>query len=561
MGVLFSLLLFASLSAADFIRGDANGDRKVTISDTSFLFGAMFLGRGLPECVSAGDANDDGTIDLSDGIWLLNGLFMGGAPPPSPFPGPGPDPTPEGSDCPSYGNGSPLEDPEARVEITSATAPGGTDRKATITLALSNSKAIGGYYVKILDGAGILADTGLNMRNGLRSLANLVGTDEDGKALENRPPDFFRGQVQDGQIEAEAVMTFKMPAEIPPGDGVPLLELRLCLEPGTPAGDYPLTLEAAELAASCVPKWGTGQNACSDTGRPIYPAMVSRTLHVAEAVASGSNCDLSIPPPPPPIHILFKLEDASGSPGAPVSVPFIVKADRPSQGFSYSIDFDETMVEAEGTHKLWTKPNGTAYEFEKFEFDNQDQIPGSSGVVEGFLAGAAVISLTDTGEVLPPSEEVAVLQFDFMVKPSTPTGSSTELVFKDGAPGSGGPVPNKLIAGGIHITPSLASSFLFVNGRINIVADVTLFIRGDANGDRLLDISDPVTTLGYLYLGELAPPCLDGADATDDGKLDIADPVVTLEHLFKGGGSLPAPGGRPGADPTPDDLTCAGSTS
>jgi hypothetical protein len=557
--MLSSLLLSASLSAADFIRGDANGDRKVTISDTSFLFGAMFLGRSFPECVSAGDANDDGFLDLSDGIALLSGLFMGGSPPPSPFPGPGPDPTPSEFDCPSYGNGSPLEDPEARVEIASATAPGGTDRKATITVALTNSKAIGAYHLTILDGAGILADANLTSTSGLKSLAVLAGTDEEGKALENRPPDFFRGQVQDGQIEAEAVMTFTMPAEIPPGDSVPLLELRLCLEPGTPAGDYPLTLEAAELAASCVPKWGTGQNACPDTGRPIYPAMVSGTLHVAEAVASGSNCDISVPPPPPAIHILFKLQDTSGSPGAPVSVPFIVKADRPSQGFSYSIDFDETVLEAEGTHQLWTKPNGTAYEFEKFEFNNDDRIPGSSGIVEGFLAGAAVISLTDTGEVLPPSEEVAVLQFDFLVKPSTPTGSSTELVFQDGAPGSGGPVPNKIIAGGKDITPSLAGSFLFVNARINIVADVTLFIRGDANGDRLLDISDPVTTLGYLYLGELVPPCLDGADATDDGKLDIADPVVTLEHLFKGGGSLAAPNGRPGADPTPDDLTCAGS--
>jgi hypothetical protein len=45
------------------------------------------------------------------------------------------------------------------------------------------------------------------------------------------------------------------------------------------------------------------------------------------------------------------------------------------------------------------------------------------------------------------------------------------------------------------------------------------FVRADANGDPKLDISDAVTVLNYLFLGDAAPDCLDAADTNDDGEL------------------------------------------
>src|SRR5262245_37078761 len=127
-----------SLSAADFIRGDSNGDQQVSISDTTFILGYMFLGSPGPECENAGDADDSGMIDIADAIKVLNGLFLGGTVP-APFPAPGADPTEPSPNCESYGNGQPLEDPEAKLEIASAIAFGGADRKATIILALTSS--------------------------------------------------------------------------------------------------------------------------------------------------------------------------------------------------------------------------------------------------------------------------------------------------------------------------------------------------------------------------------------------------------------------------------------
>jgi Ca2+-binding EF-hand superfamily protein len=84
------------------------------------------------------------------------------------------------------------------------------------------------------------------------------------------------------------------------------------------------------------------------------------------------------------------------------------------------------------------------------------------------------------------------------------------------------------------------------------------FVRGDANLDSLVDISDAVGVLGFLFLGQAAPLCMDAADASDDGIVDISDPVTVLRVLFLGGASLPEPSPLAGEDPTIDDLTCDG---
>lgn len=58
-----------------------------------------------------------------------------------------------------------------------------------------------------------------------------------------------------------------------------------------------------------------------------------------------------------------------------------------------------------------------------------------------------------------------------------------------------------------------------------------------------------------LFLGNSAPTCLDAADVNDDGLVDISDAVKILQYLFLGGFEPPAPGpGSCGVDPTPDDL-------
>jgi len=96
-------------------------------------------------------------------------------------------------------------------------------------------------------------------------------------------------------------------------------------------------------------------------------------------------------------------------------------------------------------------------------------------------------------------------------------------------------------------------------GSVRIGTCRLTFVRGDANWDQKLDISDGTFTLNYLFTGGDAPRCWDAADTNDDGALDISDAVKLLNFLFLGG-DLP-PGTKPGEpqeDKTQDRLDCKG---
>jgi hypothetical protein len=82
-----------------------------------------------------------------------------------------------------------------------------------------------------------------------------------------------------------------------------------------------------------------------------------------------------------------------------------------------------------------------------------------------------------------------------------------------------------------------------------------VFVRGDANGDRRFNITDPLVILNSLYFGGILS-CEDAADVDDTGNLDLTDVVALLDHLFQGGAQPEPPYPAPGTDPTTDLLGC-----
>ena len=79
----------------EFIRGDANDDDLVDLSDAIHCLNYVFVSGDKPSCLAAADADDNGEIDLTDAILILSYLFQGESPPASPFPEAGLDPTPD----------------------------------------------------------------------------------------------------------------------------------------------------------------------------------------------------------------------------------------------------------------------------------------------------------------------------------------------------------------------------------------------------------------------------------------------------------------------------------
>src|SRR2546426_665077 len=63
----------------------------------------------------------------------------------------------------------------------------------------------------------------------------------------------------------------------------------------------------------------------------------------------------------------------------------------------------------------------------------------------------------------------------------------------------------------------------------------TRFIRGNANNDSRVDLSDAITILQYLFAG-VPPraPCQDALDTNDSGRVDLSDAIYLLSYLFQG---------------------------
>ncbi|MCA8960546.1 MAG: FG-GAP repeat protein, partial [Planctomycetes bacterium] len=86
------------------------------------------------------------------------------------------------------------------------------------------------------------------------------------------------------------------------------------------------------------------------------------------------------------------------------------------------------------------------------------------------------------------------------------------------------------------------------------------FIRGDLDGDGALLITDAIAILDGLFVAG-AFDCPDAADANDDSLIDISDPIYTLAYLFGGGIAPPPPWSACGPDPTVDALAdCVASS-
>jgi Dockerin type I domain len=58
---------------------------------------------------------------------------------------------------------------------------------------------------------------------------------------------------------------------------------------------------------------------------------------------------------------------------------------------------------------------------------------------------------------------------------------------------------------------------------------------GDANSDGLINISDAVWILSYIFRGGAAPEPLESGDANADGLVNVSDAVWIQNYIFKGG--------------------------
>jgi len=86
-----------------------------------------------------------------------------------------------------------------------------------------------------------------------------------------------------------------------------------------------------------------------------------------------------------------------------------------------------------------------------------------------------------------------------------------------------------------------------VGGVVEIAAE-TWFVRGELNGDGLVDISDAITLLLQLFVDRNIPIDVIAADINQDDGIDTSDAIYLLDFLFRGGPPIPAPFPEPGPE-------------
>jgi hypothetical protein len=175
-----------------------------------------------------------------------------------------------------------------------------------------------------------------------------------------------------------------------------------------------------------------------------------------------------------------------------------------------------------------------------------------SGPCEGSSGATSAIVLALRPPLIALPNDATYVVARIGVQATIPPGGGwMVLQYADGCQPSGRqPVDNLVSQMRESIKPTLGTT------EVTLSVNSGVFRRGDANTDGTTDISDPVATLGFLFLGTEVLRCRDAADADDSGELDISDAIYSLTFQFLGGPPPKTPFHACDTDGTKDPLDC-----
>jgi hypothetical protein len=243
----------------------------------------------------------------------------------------------------------------------------------------------------------------------------------------------------------------------------------------------------------------------------------------------------------------FSIGDAVGFPQEQgVHVPMTLSSTVPYYGFQAAFEFDALQVQVSNIFFEDTVIEGNDYVFAH----SQNDAVGAFSVV----ATLVDVFTPFSGESLPAGQNQLVADIVFTVS-SAATPGANPIDFVDGRKIPDHPDPTILPAIENLVILEDEEFRPFLNGGVFTVT--AGFVRGDANFDGGVDISDPIFTLLYILFGGLAPPCEQGADTNNDDGIDISDAIFTLQYLFLGAAEPSEPFPNKGPAIPGRELTCS----
>lgn len=285
-------------------------------------------------------------------------------------------------------------------------------------------------------------------------------------------------------------------------------------------------------------------NATSFVDRDLRPGVYEYAITAfrGNLASPREECRVVIDGPPPVNLLYFSsgvfAEEAGDVLPVPVDgsgrVTCMASNSDPVQGWSFGVCSDPSaLIPTEATI------DGTT----------AGALNGGTGpsflVINRFAEGAtmaAVIDVRDTSDTLPPGSRHSLLRLAYEPGPDARPEVLYPVRYCEtlGAP----PVAVVYVVSGFEVRPERRpGSVVFRSPR------GPLFLRGDANGDDVVNMSDAQSVLSYLFTGGDEPKCLESADANGSREVNIADGVYILQWEFLGGPQPPAPFPRCGVVP------------
>ena len=233
----------------------------------------------------------------------------------------------------------------------------------------------------------------------------------------------------------------------------------------------------------------------------------------------------------------------------------LITLDHPEavEAFSFGLVYDSNDIDPMGAEAGAAVMDATGPAGPDFYF--VDLLPSGVPVTGNGLTVACILSLSFPIVTIPAGfqQEITVVTFDCL--PTATPGVEIAVDFSDQLGD-----PQILLVASVIGQDQFLVPF---SGLITVFEEPPpppgpSFVRGDANGDGTLDISDPVRIGVYVARGVNQLACLAAGDIDDDGLIQLSDVVSLLSYLFSEGAAPAAPFPDCGADPT-TDLDCLNS--
>lgn len=229
-----------------------------------------------------------------------------------------------------------------------------------------------------------------------------------------------------------------------------------------------------------------------------------------------------------------------------VYIPVELSHDVPVQALQVAATFDPQFIEVVDVDFLLSDLRHLNAELLAFNISNDPQIP--------YVTAGIIFDIEPPydGRTLTPGTNQRLMNIVTDISPLAPAEGSVPFRLTNGV--GEPPLENILTVNSQTVLPRLEErgTVFFEPAGMSTEA----FVRGDANGNQLVNISDAVVLLGFLFLGGEPVTCLDAADSNDSGRVNVADAAYILNFLFRGGTMMPPPYPNPALDPTTDALTC-----